>query len=278
MALRNYSDYVFPTTLTAGISTSDTSMVVASATGLPSAPFTMLLDWGTASQEVVLVTAVSGTTLTISRAFDGKTPFTHSAGAIAVHGVCQIDFSDANTHVNSSSGVHGVTGSVVGTGGTQTLTGKTLTSPIIDTSLPFLNAVNCPSANVGALSSSATTTSTTYTSSLSTGTPVSLSFTPGTANIFVSYGSWMSNGTAAERCWLSFRITRNSDSAIMITEGDTRGLASSAPSTGGQAIRGIYPVFGTLTAGVAYTVTLYFRVSAGTGTYNTADLAVSHAI
>ena len=38
-----------------------------------------------------------------------------------------------DAHINGTSGVHGVTGNVVGTGGSQTLASKTLTSPVINT-------------------------------------------------------------------------------------------------------------------------------------------------
>ena len=139
MALRNYADTAFPTTLTAamtGGASGSTSMSVASSSGLPTTPFTMLIDWAIpGSQEVVLVTAVSGTTLTVTRNYDSAYVSAsipaHSSGAVVVHGVSAGDFSEANTHVNAVGAVHGLTGSIVGTTDTQTLTNKTLTSPAI---------------------------------------------------------------------------------------------------------------------------------------------------
>lgn len=142
MAIRNYSDYVFPTTLSTSMDSSITTMTLGSLTNLPTSyPYTMLLDWGTASQEVVLVTGLSsGTTVNVTRGFDGKTPFAHSAGAIVVHGVCQVDFSEANTHVNTflsgSSGVHGSYSA-------------TLASNYVASSTSLTNFLSTPSLPIG---------------------------------------------------------------------------------------------------------------------------------
>jgi hypothetical protein len=128
MALRHYANAP-ATTLSGSITALATTITVASTTGLPiSYPFVLLLDRGTASEEVVLVTGGTGANLTVTRGFDSTTAFAHSDGAIVEHGISAADAREANAHVNASSAVHGVTGSVVGTTDTQTLTSKTISA------------------------------------------------------------------------------------------------------------------------------------------------------
>ena len=128
MTLRNYSSTAVQTTLSVGINSSTTSVTVVATTGFPTAPFILALDADGASQEIVLVTAVAGTTLTATRGYDGTTAVSHDAGAIVRHSHAAIEFAEANTHVNATAAVHGLAGTVVGTTDTQTLTNKTISA------------------------------------------------------------------------------------------------------------------------------------------------------
>lgn len=131
MAIRNYSSVAAETTLQAGINNVSTVILVASTLGFPAAPFTLALDYGAATEELVDVTAVAGLSLTVTRAVDGTSATSHGAGARVRHVSSARDFREANLHVNSSSGVHGIAGSVVGTTDSQVLTNKSLTNPAI---------------------------------------------------------------------------------------------------------------------------------------------------
>lgn len=128
---RNYSNVAEETTLSAAINSSATSITVGSNTGYPAAPYTILVDPGLPTEEVVEVTAVAGTTWTVTRGVDGTPASSHDLGAVVVHGYSARDLREPQDHIAATSNVHGVTGSVVGTTSTQTLLNKTLTSPTI---------------------------------------------------------------------------------------------------------------------------------------------------
>lgn len=133
MTVRFYSSVAQQTTLSGTINASVTSITVASVTGFPvSFPYTLAIDYGSSSNELVDVTNAAGTTLTVTRAIDGTSGQTHSSGANVRHVSSGRDFSDSRTHENTGTAVHGITGAVVGTTDTQSLSNKTLTSPTIN--------------------------------------------------------------------------------------------------------------------------------------------------
>lgn len=134
-AARFYSSVSGSIDLTASIVPSDSAITVSTTTGLPgTVPFTLVLDPGTATEEIVTATNVSGLTITITRGVDGSTATSHAAGVGNVrHMATARDFREPQEHIAASVNVHGIgtTGSVVGTDASQTLSNKTLASPTI---------------------------------------------------------------------------------------------------------------------------------------------------
>jgi hypothetical protein len=129
MASRNYSSNAASTSLVNAVTDTGTSILVTATTGFPAPPFILSIDPGEVTQELVLVTGVAGTTLTVTRGYDSTSATAHNAGAVVQHSHAAIDFRDSRTHEAASAGVHGITGSVVGTSDVQALTNKDLTDP-----------------------------------------------------------------------------------------------------------------------------------------------------
>jgi hypothetical protein len=153
----------------------NTSFIVGSISGFPTDyPYTLIVDPDTSKEEVVTVTAGSGTTLTVTRGSDNTQAVAHSAGAVVRHGVSGRDFRESENHIAArgydidqtiliaanQSHVHGIAtgdGVIVGTLKSQTLTQKTLTTPII---------------NGATITGTVTATSATFTSPTISGSPV----------------------------------------------------------------------------------------------------------
>jgi hypothetical protein len=135
MTTRKYSSKAQQTTLSAPITSTAGTMTVVNGAAVMGGKtltgtqtYTVVIDPDTALEEIVNVTLYSsGNTLTIARGIDSASPGTgsaHSAGAVVRHMAIGRDYQEANDHIEASTGVHGISGSVVGTTDSQTLTNK----------------------------------------------------------------------------------------------------------------------------------------------------------
>lgn len=139
MAVRNYINISKEGQLLNPVGTSDTTLTLSGSglVNIPTVPFYIRIDPDTASEEVILVGAGSSPALlqNCTRGYDGTSAFAHAAGAKIRHCVVAEFFTKADTHVEATTNVHGLSGgaTVVGTTSTQTLTNKTINASMFDT-------------------------------------------------------------------------------------------------------------------------------------------------
>lgn len=111
--IREYSSISVETTLSAQMTSIQTTMNVASGTGAAllggvtlspagTYQFTLAIDPDTTNEEIVFATANSGDTFTITRGEAGSTAITHSAGASVRHVLTSDDLDYFNTAIQPS--------------------------------------------------------------------------------------------------------------------------------------------------------------------------------
>jgi len=131
------------------------TLVVDVTTGLPSVPFTLLLDPGLGVEEVMTVTAVGGTTLTVTRGVGGTSAQAHTNGAEVRHAYYGQDFQDSRDHEGNTATPHGVTGGVPGKGNANTWTQDQTFSANITAANLFKAVTARATADVGPTSGTA---------------------------------------------------------------------------------------------------------------------------
>lgn len=232
---RNYSSTATEKQLASNVTNVATQITLDNATNLPNPPFILVLNPDTNIEEIVLVdadqTGVVSPTFKVTRAQDGTTAQTHTAGQVVRHMIVGSDLQAVSTHTDATA-AHGATGAVVGTTNTQTLTNKTLTSPKINenvavtatsTEINVLDGITASTAElnyVDGVTSAIQTQIDTLTNNLSSAVPT------GTISAFAGAsaptGYLLCDGTAYSRTTYSalWDVLRNGTSSSPYGNGD----------------------------------------------------------
>ena len=283
---RYYSSTAAKTTLLNSISAVSSSLELAAASNLPSQyPYTLILEKDTANEEIVEVTSLVGTAYQITRNIDNSGAKSHAVGALVEHGVSARDFTESRAHEVAST-AHNVTGDIVGTGGTQTLTGKTLTSPIIGgtpvitglSSVGMSTSSATPKNYVDAILGSATAASTSAASAATSAASALTSQSSAATSASSALTSQTSAATSASSALTSQTSAATSASSALTSQTSAATSASSAATSATSAANSATAAASSATTAAASVATIStFATAAATSEANALTSANSAA-
>jgi hypothetical protein len=279
---RYYSSTAAKTTLANAISNVSSSLQLAAATNLPvQYPFTLILEKDTANEEIVEVTSLVGTAYQITRNIDNSGAKAHSVGALVEHGVSARDFTESRAHEVATT-AHGVTGDVVGTGGSQTLTGKTLTSPIIDgtpvitglSSIGMSSSSAAPKSYIDSIFGSATAASTSAASAATSASSALTSQTSAATSASSALTSQTSAATSASSALTSQSSAATSASSALTSQTSAATSASSAATSATSAANSATAAASSATTAAASVATISTSAALAATSANSAAASV----
>lgn len=272
---RSYSGVAISTTLSSSIIAGDTSLSIVAFTGWPTGgagPFFLVIDRGTASEEVVKIATRSSGSLTVAafgRGADGTAATSHPAGATVDHCFTATDADEANAHyANTQADPHPMyllpaeaTALYVASAGTQAF-GRSLLTAADAAAARALIGASLLTATVATLQ---TTASTSYTDLATAGPTVTL--TTGTRALVTVSGLVQNDPSVS--AFMGFAVS----GATTIAAADTKALVVGGNFDGRVTVGASRTFLVTLTAG-SNVFTAKYRMSGGTGTYSNRDIIV----